>query len=349
MMQSLIPNDTFLPGLVSIIVPVYNSQDHLIPCIESALGQSYENFELLLIDDGSTDGSGALCDDYARRDSRVHVKHSTNRGPASARNTGIAQSRGEFLFFLDSDDRIEKSALRLLMDNQERTRADLVIGDFTINRFGVQDALSRFLFPEDVLLLKRDIIARTVEYLRSPTAYAFLTYVWGKLFRASIIKRRNILFNPEMRIFEDIDLTVRYLYYAGSVSYIKSKLYIYTSYPDTAVYTYPLGYKAALSAIETFLHACGVPANAVQRDIGNAHVYFAIRIMVALFRHAERISIWKMRSLISIIVNDPDLRNNLGYYSPANGHSRAMPHLIRFRLIVIIMLLCLYKARRKPS
>jgi glycosyltransferase involved in cell wall biosynthesis len=341
----------FVPGLVSIIIPVYNSERHLIPCLESAIGQSYENIELLLIDDGSTDGSGELCDGYARLDSRIHVEHCNNGGPASARNTGIAKSKGEFLFFLDSDDRIEKNAIRLIMENQQRTQADLVIADFTIEHSGVQDANSKFLFPEDTLLLRRDVVARTVEYLKKPTAYTFLTYVWGKLFRASIFKDKSVVFNTELRIFEDIDLNIRYLSYAGSASYIKSKLYIYTGYPNSGatvsgLQRYPLGYTFALHTIKKFLDACGVPATVVREKIGNAHVYFAIRIMVALFRYGQRISVWKTRELISTIVNNPELRNNLEYYSPARGDSRSLPQLIRWKLTVIIMAVCMYKARR---
>ncbi len=348
-------NGALVTGLVSIVIPVYNSERHLPSCVESAIGQSYEHIELLLIDDGSTDGSGKLCDDYARRDSRIRVEHSSNGGPASARNLGIAQSKGEFLFFLDSDDCLERNAIGLLVENQERTQADLVIGDFTTQHSGVQDTDTNFLFPEDTLMLKGDVVSRTVEYLSKPTAYSFLTYVWGKLFRASILKDKQVLFNPSLRIFEDIDLNIRYLRDAGSVSYIKSKIYIYTGWPNagataSAIRSYPLAYKSALSTIQSFLSARGVPAAKLERDIGNAHVYFAIRIMIALFRHGQRISIWKARELVSMIVSDPDLRNNLGYYSPARGDSRIIPQLIRLNLTAATMAVCLYKARkRRPS
>lgn len=134
-----------MPGLVSIVIPVYNCATQLVACIESAIGQSYENIELLLVDDGSTDSSGTRCDEYARRDHRIHVEHSSNRGPASARNLGIAKSTGEFLFFLDADDRIEKNAMSLLMENWERTQSDLVIGDSTIECAEARNPASQFL------------------------------------------------------------------------------------------------------------------------------------------------------------------------------------------------------------
>lgn len=341
-----------MSGLVSIVIPVYNSERYLPACLESVIGQSYRDIEVLLIDDGSTDRSGQLCDDYACRDSRIRVDHVQNGGPAAARNIGISQSRGEFLFFLDSDDRIAPDAIRLLVENQARTQTDLVIGDFAIEHAGVLTEDSRFLFPEDALLLREDIIARTIEYLKRPTAYSFLTYVWGKLFRASIIKGRNVRFDPGLRIFEDIDLNIRYLRNAGSVSYIRNKTYIYTGYPNagataSAIRTCPLAYKFALDTIQAFLSASGVPAARLRQNIGNAHVYFAIRIMIALFRHGQRPSLWKARALIAAIANDPDLRNNLEYYEPARGDSRILPRLIRWRLNLVTMAVCLYKARGK--
>jgi glycosyltransferase involved in cell wall biosynthesis len=342
---------TLMPGLVSIVIPVYNCVPQLVACIESAIGQSYENIELLLVDDGSTDSSGTRCDEYARRDSRIHVEHSSNRGPASARNLGIVKSTGEFLFFLDADDRIEKNAMSLLTENWQRTQSDLVIGDFTIERLEAKNSVSQFLYPEDALFLKQDIVSRTLEYLKKPTAFAFLTYVWGKLFRASIIRDKRVLFNPELRIFEDIDFNVRYLGHANSASYLRNKLYRYTNSLDSGATTYglsayPLGYKPALDGIQTLLIASSVPATKVQSAVGNARVYFAIRTMIGLFRHGQRMSLWKKRQVISQIVNDVDLRDSLEYYSPAKGDSKTIPGLIRLKLISIIVAICLYKVNK---
>jgi glycosyltransferase involved in cell wall biosynthesis len=338
-------------SLVSIVIPVYNCAPQLVACIESAIGQSYENIELLLIDDGSTDSSGTCCDEYALRDSRVHVEHSSNLGPASARNLGIVKSRGEFLFFLDADDRIEKNTIGLLMENVERTQSDLVIADFLIERPGARNSVSQFLYPEEALFLKQDIVSQTLEYLKKPTAFAFLTYVWGKLFRTSIIRSKRVLFNPELRIFEDIDFNVRYLCHANSASYIRNKLYRYTNSLDSGATTYglsayPLGYKPALKGIQRLLIASNVPATKVQMAVGNALVYSAIRTMIALFRHGQRISLWKKRRVISQIVNDVDVRDNLKYYIPVKGDSKIIPGLIRLKLTSVIVAICLYKVNK---
>ena len=92
---------------ISVIVPVYNVEQYLPRCVESILAQTYENLEILLVDDGAKDGSGAICDAYARQDERVKVIHKENGGLSSARNAGIDASTGEYLSFVDSDDWIE--------------------------------------------------------------------------------------------------------------------------------------------------------------------------------------------------------------------------------------------------
>lgn len=115
--------------LISVIVPVYNVESYLRECVESVLGQSYPHFELLLVDDGSTDRSGEICDEYAAKDNRVKVIHQKNGGQAAARNAGLALVAGDYVYFLDSDDWIEADALELLLRTAEETAADLVFFD----------------------------------------------------------------------------------------------------------------------------------------------------------------------------------------------------------------------------
>ena len=99
---------------ISVIVPVYNTEKYLRRCIDSVLAQTYQDFELLLIDDGSKDSSGAICDEYAAKDARVRVFHKENGGVSSARNLGLDNARGEWVTFVDSDDYIEKKLSQVL-------------------------------------------------------------------------------------------------------------------------------------------------------------------------------------------------------------------------------------------
>ena len=115
---------------VSIIVPVYNAETTLRHCVDSILSQEFTDFELLLVDDGSQDSSGSICEEYAGRDARVRVIHQENSGVSAARNNALDRARGEYLQFLDSDDWITPDATRLLVRTAREHQCDLVIADF---------------------------------------------------------------------------------------------------------------------------------------------------------------------------------------------------------------------------
>lgn len=116
-------------ALISVIIPVYNVEEYLRECIDSILNQTYQNFEIILVDDGSTDSSGTICDEYVDKDDRVSVVHQKNAGPSKTRNTGLENATGKYIYFLDSDDYIEKNTLELLINTAESNDADLVFFD----------------------------------------------------------------------------------------------------------------------------------------------------------------------------------------------------------------------------
>lgn len=125
------------PPLVSIVIPAYNVSDYLDECLESVVSQTYTNLEVILVDDGSTDDTGARCDVWAKRDSRVRAVHQENGGLSMARNAGITQSHGDYLLVVDSDDRIDKDLIKRCMTRMERDSADLVhFGYRTIDEKG---------------------------------------------------------------------------------------------------------------------------------------------------------------------------------------------------------------------
>lgn len=115
---------------ISVIMPVYNVEKYLAESIDSVLNQSYENFELILVDDGSTDGSSKICDEYKNKDQRIIVIHKKNGGLSSARNAGIDICKGNYIFFIDSDDTIPFNALELLWNKIRETESDLCVGNF---------------------------------------------------------------------------------------------------------------------------------------------------------------------------------------------------------------------------
>lgn len=116
--------------LISIIIPVYKVEQYLNECIESVLNQSYKNLEIILIDDGSPDNCGKICDEYAKIDKRIKVVHKENGGLSSARNTGLDIANGEYISFIDSDDYVSKKFIKVLYDLCERNNADIAMCDY---------------------------------------------------------------------------------------------------------------------------------------------------------------------------------------------------------------------------
>lgn len=148
--------------LVSVIVPVYGTEQYLSKCIESILNQTYGNLEIVLVDDQSPDGCPEICDSYAEKDDRVTVIHQKNKGVSGARNTGISCSSGEYIVFVDSDDELYPDAVRLLLDDVGKYRADIVsavkdvvLGDNSVKKIS-DDSKPRVYRGEEPLLLSLD-------------------------------------------------------------------------------------------------------------------------------------------------------------------------------------------------
>lgn len=210
---------------ISIIVPVYNTSRFLKGCIESIISQSYDDFELLLIDDGSSDESGVICDDFAKIDNRIIVFHKENGGVDSARNLGIENASGEYFYFVDSDDSLLPGCLETLISGYQHENVDLVVGGYIYSREGVDDPMPTKL-PRTYLLTKDQIM----QELLNPQFFN-LGMPWTNLFRASIIKDNNLLFNKDIYTIDDR------LFMASYICVMEGKAF-HTNIP---IYVYNLG------------------------------------------------------------------------------------------------------------
>ena len=204
--------------LVSVIVPIYNAKDSLCQCIDSILSQSFTNFELILIDDGSTDESKDICDNYAIRDTRIITFHKLNGGVSSARNKGLDLAQGEFITFIDSDDYVCTSFLESLLVGE---KADLVIGSY----ISVEGKSSNIPFS-----LKTDYLNDTLSiglFLQKNLASLILRVPWGQLFRRQIIDKFNIRFDERLYFGEDTIFVQTYLLKVKSIACVKDTYYVY--------------------------------------------------------------------------------------------------------------------------
>lgn len=202
--------------LVSIIVPVFNSDKYLKNCINSIVNQSYRNLEILLIDDGSTDQSGQICDEYAQKDDRIRIFHNTNHGVSYSRNCGLNVANGDYIAFVDSDDRVSKEYIKGLLFYIKKY--DLVIS-------GIVD-----FWPKSNSVVLRKPVGKNFSYTLAKDFWQlepFLRIVWGKLYRNEIIKEYNIRFAENISFGEDQLFNFKYYKHIKTCMLNNDVKYIY--------------------------------------------------------------------------------------------------------------------------
>lgn len=195
---------------ISVIVPVYNSEKTLARCVGSILSQIFSDFELLLVDDGSTDSSGKMCDDYALKDHRVHVFHKRNGGVSSARNTGLDNSSGKWIAFCDSDDYVDSNWLSTFIESCK----DEV--EIVVQSTGISNSIKNCPFEgtvSDFLELFHDVYV--------------IGYVWNKLFLKSVIDKYCLHFDESFAFLEDEMFVCKYLQFINNVAFIPEITYHY--------------------------------------------------------------------------------------------------------------------------
>ena len=198
--------------MVSAIIPVYNAESFLERCFESVLGQSYGELEVILVNDGSTDGSGSRCDAFASRDTRVRVIHQDNRGVSAARNAGLEQATGEYVFFVDADDFLEPNAVQVLTEAMDSYEVELVVGSHYATRIGKDHSVreSSAIRIAKCGIKERDNWFRIHYDDAGPCSKDEVSRVWGKLFMVEPIRRNGVRFREELLWLEDITFCLEY-------------------------------------------------------------------------------------------------------------------------------------------
>ena len=207
---------------ISVIVPVYKVEKYIHRCVDSILSQTFQDFELILVDDGSPDNSGAICDDYAAKDSRVRVIHKENGGLSSARNAGIDAAQGEYLFFLDSDDVIHPDCFHILAECIRTTGAQIALGEFM--RFtGEFLSSERFCTWDGNCICKSGLETLNCFFDGRESLHSLVS-ACCKLWHRSLFQ--DIRF-PVGRLFEDEFTTYKLYYQAGRIAFAGIVLYFY--------------------------------------------------------------------------------------------------------------------------
>ena len=206
---------------VSIIVPVYRVAETLGRCVDSILHQEFKDLELLLVDDGSTDGSAALCDAYARQDDRVRVFHQQNQGVSAARNLGLQYAQGEYLQFADSDDWLAPDATKRLVSAAQENRCDLVIGDFY--RVIGNRVAQKGDIQDSAVLTRQEYAA----YMMENPADFYYGVLWNKLYRRDIVEQYHLRMNTDLTWCEDFLFNLEYIAHAERFYALQIPIYYY--------------------------------------------------------------------------------------------------------------------------
>lgn len=315
---------------ISIIIPIYNVQKYLSECLDSLLEQTYTEWEALLVDDGSTDDSGKICEKYALKDSRFRVIHKKNGGAASAKNVGLDQIEGEYVGFIDSDDYVERTWLEKVMKVIINRNADIVEFNFDkVFRTGSKEE-NCYLYKEKEFTAEQYL----AQYLTNWSSSLF----WNKIVSASLVKK--IRFRKERRCIDDEFFTYKVISDAHKIVQINDVLYHYRQRASSAVQNKKNQLQKTEDALEVLVERykwiCekfpNLRNNYLSHDV-NIMFYFAG------FSHTKQ-TVKKFRSisryyLYQVILHEP--------------HGSLLKNIIRLQLIPKKKLLRKYKREGKEE
>ena len=221
---------------ISVIVPVYNTKKELPRCIESICKQTYKDLEIICIDDGSSDGSGQILEEFQAKDNRIQVIHKENGGESSARNTGLKMSAGKYIAFCDCDDWIDPDMYEVLAGELERERIDMAASgwyketDSSSQEIKNEQPVSKQIFGRDELL----------RYLYRRDSYRGFAYMWDKLYRREILKDKKgnwILFREDLRLGGDVLYLAEIALNVKRAKYVDRSFYHYYQRTESGCHT----------------------------------------------------------------------------------------------------------------
>lgn len=265
--------------MVSIIIPIYNVEKYLVQCIESAIKQTYEDLEILLVDDGSTDNCSQICKKYAKIDQRIIYISKKNGGLSDARNVGIERAKGEYLFFLDADDYVHPKLLECLLDGMKKSGADISIVNY---QCVIED-----IAPRDIKEVQFEKITGREGCRRIFTSQSvMMTVAWGKLYRRELF---NHIRYPKGKIHEDEFVTYRLLYHSDIIAVTNEKMVYYRQRKDS-IMDKRIYHPGRMSVVEAGLEAIRFYEKREEQDLLTLAVDRELGLCKMLVEEFERIN-----------------------------------------------------------
>ena len=284
---------------VSVIVPVYNAGDYVFRCLESIAGQTFEDFECLIIDDGSTDESGMICDHFATVDPRFVVIHKSNGGVSSARNEGLKLASGQWIFFVDADDYIHPDTIKILLSGQTKD-AEVISADYTLGFHEVDNLFADAILDRvnEVSQMNRTECMRSL-FSRSSSEAAWAMVVWNKLYSRKLIG--DLLFD-EFEVSEDALFNFRVFLRLSKMARIARTTYCYNQSPSSLSHS-ELGLRS-LEQIRVFQSMLQLLPSATDKDAEEIKGLVLSKLYRKLLTSRFHIGEKKLKSDLKIVTKD---------------------------------------------
>lgn len=212
--------------LVSVVIPVYNVENYLAECLESVCNQTYQNLEIIVVDDGSTDGSGRICDEYSIKDSRIQVIHKRNGGLSDARNAGLERATGKYISFIDSDDAVDEEFIEALLEECQHSGAEIAVCRY--EKFDNEFKHITSMRKDDFTYSGSELLKKMFDGTESGIEFV----AWNKLYERKLMIENDIKY-PVGKYNEDLFVTYKLLYLANKIGIVDGQLYKYRVRPGS--------------------------------------------------------------------------------------------------------------------
>lgn len=291
---------------ISILMPVYNSQDYLKDTVQDVINQSYKDWELILVDDGSKDNSKDICIELQNLDSRIRVISKENEGVSSTRNTALDNANGKYIAFIDSDDSVHKDYLKILLSSIEKSKGQLAVCGFKerkISGNGQVEDLSRVFYPNEVINIEdmKDLI---MDFGNS----GLLNPLWNKLYSREIIEKNNMRFKEEVETGEDFIFNLQYFRKIKKICFFYGELYYYIRRNNNSITHQYIDnmYEKGLeihSLLESFLKDMNFYNNKNRYILYGNHLMGVFSAFLNLFHKDCKLTLKQKKQYIKVIVN----------------------------------------------
>lgn len=335
--------------MVSVIMPVYNVEAYITRAIESVLKQTYSDFELLIVNDGSPDNSIQIAEGYAHKDNRVKIINKVNGGLSDARNVGMQHAKGEYIYFLDSDDYIEENLLEITIAKMKKENLDVVL-------FGYY---TDYVDDKENIKTRNTVIMKESKYTEecsnilelSQELLLILGYAWNKVYRKDIIDKNNATFVKGISLIEDILFNEIILSKAKNIAIIDKPLYHYIQRKRLTLAStfYENSYELQLKstkARENILRAWSEDENKIQQLISNQHIQ-AIRFCCSnIFYYRNGMKLGQKYEYINYMLRDKATQERVRFYKSKALKDKVIKYIIQMKLGAILTIIYFINSKK---